>query len=125
MKTFISRGILWHMPKEMAISIPGAELQELETLRKIEGLSRSKFIIEAVNAEGIPCFTGSCSEIYLEKAFDQGHLRPRKRLQVAKVLGDTSLMFLVHPTLSTRHMKITSDIRRTSNEFGVYITNTY
>ncbi|NCB40957.1 MAG: DegT/DnrJ/EryC1/StrS aminotransferase family protein [Erysipelotrichia bacterium] len=27
-------------------------------------------IMEEVNAPGIPCFSGSCSEIYLEKAFD-------------------------------------------------------
>ncbi len=55
-------------------------------------------ILEAINAEGIPCFTGSCSEIYLEKAFDHG-LRPKQRLKTAKELGETSLMFLVHPTL--------------------------
>ena len=56
-------------------------------------------ILSAIVAEGIPCFTGSCSEIYLEKAFTP-ELRPTKRLSVAKDLGETSLMFLVHPTLS-------------------------
>ncbi len=56
-------------------------------------------ILEEINAEGIPCSTGSCSEIYLEKAFDQNGLRPKQRLKVAKELGETSLMFLVHPTL--------------------------
>lgn len=55
-------------------------------------------VLEAINAEGVPCFTGSCSEIYLEKAFDNG-LRPQQRLKTAKELGETSLMFLVHPTL--------------------------
>lgn len=55
-------------------------------------------ILEAINAEGIPCFTGSCSEIYLEKAFDHG-FRPKQRLKTAKELGETALMFLVHPTL--------------------------
>lgn len=59
-------------------------------------------IIAAVNAEGVPCFSGSCSEIYLEKAFDG--LRPAERLPVARVLGDTSLMFLVHPTLGTEEL---------------------
>lgn len=55
-------------------------------------------ILGAISAEGIPCFTGSCSEIYLEKAFKG--MRPTKRLPIAKNLGETSLMFLVHPTLS-------------------------
>jgi dTDP-4-amino-4,6-dideoxygalactose transaminase len=54
-------------------------------------------IMASLNAEGIPCFSGSCSEIYLEKAFDG--IRPAARLSVARELGETSLMFLVHPTL--------------------------
>ncbi len=60
-------------------------------------------IINAVTAEGIPIATGSCSEIYLEKAFDK--IRPANRLPNAVQLGDTSLMFMVHPTLTE------SDIR--------------
>ena len=60
-------------------------------------------ILAAIVAEGIPCFTGSCSEIYLEKAFAPD-LRPAERLMVAKELGETSLMFLVHPTLSETDM---------------------
>ncbi|MGB2868618.1 MAG: DegT/DnrJ/EryC1/StrS aminotransferase family protein, partial [Bacteroidota bacterium] len=67
-----------------------------EKLRK--GWTRDR-ILRAIVAEGIPCFTGSCSEIYLEKAFTP-ELRPAERLTVAKELGETSLMFLVHPTLS-------------------------
>jgi dTDP-4-amino-4,6-dideoxygalactose transaminase len=59
-------------------------------------------IIEAINAEGIPCFAGSCSEIYLEKAFQ--NLRPATRLNTARELGETSLMFVVHPTLSDQDM---------------------
>jgi dTDP-4-amino-4,6-dideoxygalactose transaminase len=56
-------------------------------------------IISAIVAEGIPCFSGSCSEIYLEKAFPAAY-RPTRRLKVARHLGETSLMFMVHPTLS-------------------------
>lgn len=59
-------------------------------------------IMAAINAEGIPCYSGSCSEIYMEKAFDG--LRPTERLPVARELGDTSLMFLVHPTLTEQDM---------------------
>ena len=57
-------------------------------------------IVEAINAEGVPCYQGSCSEVYLEKAFDGTGWRPETRLPVAKVLGETSIMFLVHPTLT-------------------------
>ena len=60
-------------------------------------------IMAAINAEGIPCFCGICSEIYLEKAFPE-ELRPPRRMTVAKNLGETSLMFLVHPTLSEQDM---------------------
>lgn len=56
-------------------------------------------IIKEINLHGIPCFTGPCPEIYLEKAF-KGSLRPKKRLINAKVLGESTLMFLVHPTLT-------------------------
>ncbi len=62
-----------------------------------KGWNRER-VITAVNAQGIPCFSGSCSEIYREKAFDS--LRPAERLPVASELGETAMMFLVHPTLS-------------------------
>lgn len=56
-------------------------------------------IMEAIIAEGVPCFTGSCSEIYLERAFPI-EWRPARRLPNARALGDTSLVLLVHPTLT-------------------------
>lgn len=57
-------------------------------------------IVKEINSLGVPCYQGSCSEVYLEKAFDNTGLRPKERLPVAKELGETSLMFLVHPTLT-------------------------
>src|SRR5271165_4220461 len=63
----------------------------------LPGWNRDR-IMNSVTAEGVPCFSGSCSEIYLEKAFDG--IGPAQRLPVARQLGETSLMFLVHPTLS-------------------------
>ena len=63
------------------------------------GWSRDR-IIDAINAQGVPCYQGSCSEVYLEKAFDGTGWQPQDRLPVAKVLGQTTLMFLVHPTLT-------------------------
>lgn len=64
-------------------------------------------IIEEINKLGVPCFSGSASEVYLEKAFDNTGLRPESRLPVAKQLGETSLMFLVHPTLTADEIKQT------------------
>jgi len=61
-------------------------------------------IMNAIVAEGIPCFSGSCSEIYLEKGFIGAGYGPIERLPVAKELGETSLMFLVHPTLADEDM---------------------
>ncbi len=69
------------------------------------GWSRDRILAE-IAARGIPCFSGSCSEVYLEKAFPQ-EWRPRNRLPVAKELGETSLMFLVHPTLTEEHIRAT------------------
>jgi len=64
-----------------------------------EGWTRDR-IVEEINARGVPCYQGSCSEVYLEKAFDNTGWRPSASLPVAKKLGETSLMFLVHPTLT-------------------------
>jgi dTDP-4-amino-4,6-dideoxygalactose transaminase len=57
-------------------------------------------IMQEINQQGVPCYSGSCSEVYLEKAFDGTGWRPEPRLPVARELGDSSLMFLVHPTLA-------------------------
>jgi dTDP-4-amino-4,6-dideoxygalactose transaminase len=64
-----------------------------------KGWSRDRIITE-INARGVPCYSGSCPEVYLEKAFDGTGWRPKQRFAVSKELGETSLMFLVHPTLT-------------------------
>lgn len=63
-------------------------------------------IMQAVAALGVPCASGSCSEIYLEKAFPEA-LRPAERFPVAQELGETSLMFQVHPTLTADAIEAT------------------
>ena len=69
--------------------------------------------MNAIVAEGVPCFSGSCSEVYLEKAFTDLGLGPQERLPVAKALGESSLMFLVHPTLTDAEIEKTcSAIRK-------------
>ena len=64
-------------------------------------------VLEEMVQRGVPCYSGSCSEVYMEKAFAGTGWRPAKRLPVARELGETSLMFLVHPGLTL------SEINRT------------
>ncbi|HEA54245.1 hypothetical protein LCGC14_0461250 [marine sediment metagenome] len=75
----------------------------IEPERLAEGWSRDRIQSAIVDA-GVPCFSGSCSEVYLEKAFEGTAWRPETPLPVAHELGEISLMFLVHPTL--RHEEI-------------------
>jgi dTDP-4-amino-4,6-dideoxygalactose transaminase len=74
-----------------------------------KGWTRDR-IVEEIVSRGVPCFQGSCSEVYLEKAFDGTGLRPTERLPVAKELGETSLMFLVHPTLAEAEISKTAKV---------------
>lgn len=64
-------------------------------------------ILEKIAAQNVPVFSGSCSEVYLEKAFDNTGWRPQKRCEVARELGETSVMFLVHPTLQESEIELT------------------
>jgi dTDP-4-amino-4,6-dideoxygalactose transaminase len=73
------------------------------------GWNRDRIIGE-INAAGVPCYQGSCSEVYLEKAFDGTGWRPGHRLPVAKELGETSLMWLVHPSLTEAEMQKTAQV---------------
>ena len=72
------------------------------------GWSRDRIQSE-INALGVPCFAGSCSEVYLEKAFEETGYRPLERLANARELGETSLMFLCHPTLTNEHVEQTCE----------------
>jgi dTDP-4-amino-4,6-dideoxygalactose transaminase len=67
------------------------------------GWSRDR-LLGAIRQQGIPCFGGSCSEVYLERAFANQPNSHEGRLPVARELGETSLMFPVHPTLTTDNM---------------------
>tara|TARA_B100001250_G_scaffold143324_1_gene122652 strand:+ start:11477 stop:12637 length:1161 start_codon:yes stop_codon:yes gene_type:complete len=79
---------------------------------------RDKMMME-INEKGVPCYSGQCSEVYLEKAFDNTGFRPKERLIVAKKLGETSLMFLVHPTLTEEEIQKTCDVL-TEVASGIY-----
>jgi dTDP-4-amino-4,6-dideoxygalactose transaminase len=68
------------------------------------GWTRDRILTELMG-RGIPCAVGSCSEIYREQAFARSGWAPDQRLGVAEELGETSLAFLVHPTLEEAHME--------------------
>jgi dTDP-4-amino-4,6-dideoxygalactose transaminase len=74
-----------------------------------EGWTRDR-IVHDIAERGVPCTQGSCSELYLEKAFDHTGYRPKLRLPVAQELGETSLMFLVHPSLTDEDVERTCDV---------------
>jgi dTDP-4-amino-4,6-dideoxygalactose transaminase len=67
-------------------------------------------MMRIIKDRGVPCFSGSCSEVYLEHAFDKSDFRPKERLPIAKRLGETSLMFLCHPTLTQAEIQKTCDV---------------
>lgn len=72
-----------------------------DTLREDWNQTR---VVAAIQAEGVPCFVGSCGEIYREKAFTDAGWQPAQRHPVAKQLSETSLAFLVHATLTEQAM---------------------
>lgn len=85
----------------------------------VSGWDRDR-VMNAINAEGVPCFSGSCSEVYLEKAFIDAGYDLVLRLPVAKELGETSLMFLVHPTLTVIDMLDTCEaVKKVFAQAGV------
>ena len=76
----------------------------------VKGWNRDRILSELSKA-GIPCGVGACPEIYREKAFINFRknlgLTDQKFKPVARHLGETSMMFLVHPTLTMQHMNFT------------------
>lgn len=99
-EAFTDLGLLRKLP-EMPNKIVHAHYKHYEFIKPEllkEGWSRDRIISE-VTEKGIPLYSGSCSEVYLEKAFDGHPSRPTVRLPAAREMGETSLMWLVHPTL--------------------------
>ena len=62
-------------------------------------------IVAEINRQGVPCSQGSCCEIYREQAFVRAGLSPDRPLPVARLLGETSMCFPVHPGLTQDHMR--------------------
>ncbi|WP_420833202.1 DegT/DnrJ/EryC1/StrS family aminotransferase [Pseudemcibacter aquimaris] len=78
----------------------------VNTKELIEGWDRDR-IQDEFWKNGIPCYVGSCSEIYNEEAFVKKGLRPVEPLPIARELGLISLMFLIHPTLTINEIDAT------------------
>ncbi len=84
---------------------------------ELKGSWNRDAVVAALNRAGVPCNTGSCPEIYLEKAFKPGMFRlqgavadnKEARLPVARQLGETALVFLVHPTLTSSSIEYVVD----------------
>lgn len=98
---------LSEQPHAVRVPLPGEGMTHafyrLYAYVRPEGLkpdwNRDRIVAEVV-ARSVPLYQGTCSEVYLEKAFDGTGLRPSQRRPVARELGETSLMFLTHPTLT-------------------------
>jgi dTDP-4-amino-4,6-dideoxygalactose transaminase len=69
------------------------------------GWDRDRIVAEC-NAHGAPAYQGSCSEVYLERAFDGTPWRPKSGLPVAQRIGADSIMFLVHPTITDAQLHL-------------------
>jgi len=104
----------------LRIPVPPAHLQHAyyrfyaylvpEALRS--GWTRDRIVAE-VAARCVPCFSGSCSEVYREKAFLGTGFGPGGPLPIARELGKTSIALLVHPTLNAEHMHTAAEVLRT------------
>ncbi|MCD2317016.1 DegT/DnrJ/EryC1/StrS aminotransferase family protein [Sphingomonas sp. IC-11] len=68
------------------------------------GYSRD-LVLSRLIAAGVPAGSGICPEIYRERAFDGSSSVPERRLPVCQMLGETSLMFPVDPTLDAEQME--------------------
>jgi dTDP-4-amino-4,6-dideoxygalactose transaminase len=80
----------------------GADISVGPSLVKIRD-----WVLQEIQDRGVPCAQGTCSEVYLEKAFMGTGWRPENRLPLANELGDSSIMFLVHPTLTAAEIDMT------------------
>lgn len=74
-----------------------------DTANEDDGATRDALVAK-LQRMGVPCGSGSCPEMYRERAFAETDWRPTKRLPVAWCLGSTSIMLPVDPTLCVQDM---------------------
>lgn len=70
-------------------------------------------IISVLRENDIASFVGSSSEMYREKAFLDVGIGPKGSLKVAHELGENSIMFPIHPTLTETDMKYIAEVIKT------------
>ena len=73
---------------------------------RLQAGSTRDTLLTALQDSGIVAFSGSCPEIYREKVFSDFAVETRP---VARELGETSLMFEVHPTLDPDDLRDTAE----------------
>jgi dTDP-4-amino-4,6-dideoxygalactose transaminase len=76
-----------------------------------EGWSRDRILDEFAHA-GITSLSGSCPEIYREKAFRGKISAEQPRLPVARELGEASIMFMVHPTIEAHQLQALAGVAK-------------
>lgn len=73
--------------------------------------NRDRILTEFVSRE-IPGLSGSCPAIYLEDAFTSYATTKYPHLPVARELGETSIVFEVHPTLNKEHINHVANVAK-------------
>jgi len=81
-----------------------AKVKESMVKNGMEGETLRNFIIKRLEQAGVPCFVGSCAEIYREKLFLSG--APKVRLPNAASFSDYGLCFLVHHTIKSDEIQL-------------------
>ena len=108
-RTFNAHAIAEPMRNSAALRLPEPDRGNVHAYYRLyayvrpdalkDGWTRDRIVAELAE-HGTPAFQGSCSEVYLERAFDRTGFAPAQRLPVARELGETSLAFLTHPSLT-------------------------
>lgn len=113
----IGQSLEAHLSKLPALEVPIPPVDTLHSYYRLyvkvkeqalaSGWSRDR-IMNAISAEGVPCLSGSCCEVYREKAFSTlplpSSVRSHARLPGCAALAETSLSFLVHPTIADKDL---------------------
>ncbi len=76
-------------------------------------------LVHAMNQALVPCFVGSCSEIYREVVFVEGGTAPKNRFKYAKAFTERAFCFLTHHTITSEEMaEMCLRIQTTLHEFS-------
>lgn len=111
--------VLGQFPQALRVPMPGLHIRHafyrLYAYFRQNGLKqgwdRDRVIAKLVN-RGVPVMHGTCSEVYLEKAFEDQKWYSGQRLENARDLGETSICFLVHPSLQDKHVSKLCDLTK-------------